>query len=109
MNNRTRYHGIFIADAVTGLGILLVLGIILGTAIKRYHAGTDRLTDTRFATRLAEQTLLSLQSGQPAPKAAEGDTIEVTPIPDGNWVRVRVTHRGRAAELLGVVPKGGNR
>jgi type II secretory pathway pseudopilin PulG len=114
MSLRIRRHprGFFLTDTIVGIGILVVLSIVLTAAIVQFRKGAVRLADSRSAQRLAEQTLLSLQSGQPAPTAAEGETIDIAPLtasetrdlPTGcTWVRVRTTHNARAAELIGVV------
>jgi hypothetical protein len=115
MNRRLRHphvhrRGFWLADAITGIGILVILTLMLANATKHYRAGSDRLADTRVAERLAEQTMLALQSHQPPPTSAQGDTIEIAPLdekrdlPTGcTWIRVRVVHHDRASELLGVV------
>ena len=119
MDRRTHPRGFFLADAITGLGIILVLSAVTLIALSHYRKGTDRLTDTRQANRLAEQTLLALQLGQAAPTPGEEEKIDIAPLPGSTdrlpncaWVRVRAVHNGRSAELVGIVPaekiKGGH-
>jgi type II secretory pathway pseudopilin PulG len=115
MTLRIRRHprGFFLTDTIVGIGILVVLSIVLTVAIVQFRKGAARLADSRSAQRLAEQTLLALQSGQATPTAAEGETIDIAPLPAASetrdlptgctWVRVRTSHDARAAELIGVV------
>src|SRR5262249_28813920 len=99
-------RGFFLTDTIIGIGILGILTIVLTSAAGHYHRGSERLTDSRQAARLAEQTLLAIQSNQSPPAAGEGQSITITPLagemrdlPKGCvWVRVEVAHNGRHAE-----------
>ena len=91
------------------LVILIVLAAALTMAIGRQNRASQRLAESREATRLAERTLTTLQAGQPPPAPLEGAIIEIAPlhaaseVPGCTWVRIRVTNNGHAAGLVGLV------
>jgi hypothetical protein len=103
-------RGFFLADVITGIGILAILVVVLAAATKEYRRGTEKLADSRQAVRLAEHAMLTLQSAKELPITPEGDSIEIAPLPETRglpqgcvWVRVTARHNGHAAELIGVV------
>src|SRR3954471_20421471 len=113
MTRRRAIHlrsGFFLTDLVVGIGILVILTLVLTTAAAQYRRGSQKLADSRQAVRLAEQVMLSLQSDQKPPAAADGDNIDIVPLPETRglpqgcvWIRVQTRHSGHTAELIGVV------
>ncbi len=96
-------------DAVVGLGIVSSLSIVLVTTVSRQHTAELRLADARAALHLAEQTLLNVQHGQPAPLLAPDSRLQLIPVtgdtPKGyGWVRVSATVHGLERSLVGIVP-----
>jgi hypothetical protein len=95
-------------DMITGLIVLLVLIATFSAALLRQQRGQQKLSDTRAAIRLAEQTASALQLGEAPPAPPEGESIEIVPVssqeakpPAGHaWVRIRVTNNGRSATLV---------
>jgi hypothetical protein len=75
-----------------------------------HHKALLKLADSRAATRLAERTLIALQTAAPAP--AEG-AVTLAPLaipapPGYAWVDVAATVGAAQAHLTGLVPsKGG--
>jgi type II secretory pathway pseudopilin PulG len=95
-----------IADAVVGLMLLAVLGTAVVIAVRSQHMASERLSDTRGATWAAEQALAQMQAGRPAGEGARVETLNADRAPEGfTWVRVRTERHGRAADLVGLVPK----
>lgn len=99
-------RGIFLTEAIIAMSVILILTAVVATSATQHRKGSDRLANTRAATRLAEQTLTALQAGQPAPTPGEGSAIEIVPL-EGNWVRVRTVVNGRQSELIGLKQLGG--
>ena len=102
--------GFFLTDLIIGIGLLVVLAIVLTAGSSQYRRGSERLADSRQATRLAEQVMLALQSNEKAPTAGNGETIEIVRLPETRdlppgcaWARVGVHRNGRSAELIGLV------
>jgi type II secretory pathway pseudopilin PulG len=88
---------------------LIVLGILLTmfvTMTVRQQQGLTALKAKRDAARLADQALLALRTGGPAPDAA----VRVRPLPEASetpgrvWVEVTATVSGHSASLIGLVP-----
>lgn len=98
-------------DALIGMAILVILSVAVATVAVKHSRGAERLANSRQAMRLAEQTIVALQTGAPPPTPAEGSAIEIRPqasdsataIPGFAWVTVHVTHAGRSVELTGLV------
>jgi type II secretory pathway pseudopilin PulG len=107
--------GFFLIDAIFAMGIILLLTAVLTIAMTRQRRAADRMADTRDAVRLAERTLTALQTHRPAPAPPEGSAIEIRPLGAAKpahglaWVAVRVTHRGRSTELVGIAPAAPSR
>lgn len=104
--------GYFATDAMIALFIVVVLSAALAMAAATRQRSATRLAHIREATRLAEQALLDLQSGN-TPRLSDGASLRIQRVesaePSGGrrWVRVQVTVEGRGAELLGLVPAAG--
>jgi hypothetical protein len=101
-----------VADALTGLFLVVALAVALTAALSSQRRASTRLADERKAVRVAEHELLNLQTGAARGTSSSGDvTIDVKPLNDApappgtKWVTVKVTVCGRSAELSGLVPK----
>jgi type II secretory pathway pseudopilin PulG len=100
------------ADAVVGLAIVALLATLLAVAVNRQQMARQRLTDTRYAQRLAEYVLLSLQHNQPIPLETAETKIEIHPTPGGSappgyaWTIVQTHVHSQAAQLIGLTPTG---
>ena len=100
-------------DAIMALAIVVILLGVLTVAVSRQRRGSERLADSRAASRLAEETITAMQTGAPPPASPEGMKVQVraaaTPpsleVPTGStWVDVQVTYgNGRASSLSGLV------
>ena len=97
-----------LADIIVGLGVVAILATALAISLSRRQAVSDHLADSREATRVAEQTLTALQSGEKVPASDEHTKIDVKPmsgaleIGTAHWVTVQVTHNGRKVSLSGL-------
>lgn len=102
---RSRRGWVFI-DVVMGVILVGMIAGMLGAAAGWHYRALKHLADTRAATRLAESTLISLQTGQPV-AAADSKCRELsaaTDLPGMTWVEVSATVDGRSASLVGLVP-----
>lgn len=103
-------RGWLAADTMIGLAIVLALLTTLGAALAKQQRASDRLAETRASVRLAEQTLIAMQTSQEAPVAPPDVTITVTALhasggaPTLKWVRVTVARSNRVQSLVGLVP-----
>ena len=103
--------GYILLDAIIGIIILGILAGVMVDTMRRSAHVHQELLYTRAAARLAESRLVDLESGVATP-TTQGDDANtvVTALPDPSpersmqWVRVRATVAGRAAELVGLVP-----
>jgi hypothetical protein len=103
---RRRRGWVFI-DAVWGMILISALAGIFVTAANREQAGLQKLADTRAACRLAEETILDLQQGKGLPNLEADEKVEIVKLnPQGTWIHVDATVRGRPAELAGYVAGG---
>jgi hypothetical protein len=92
-------------DAVWGMILLSLLAGILATAANRQQVGLARLSDTRAAVRLAEQTLFDLQQRRPLSNLNSDESISVVKLNQlGTWVDAKAIVRGRSADLIGYIP-----
>jgi hypothetical protein len=98
-----------LADILVGFAVVLILAAALAVSLKRRQAVVDHLADSRAATRVAEQTLTALQSGQAAPMGDAETKIEIRPagaaaadVAGLRWVTVEITRNGRKASLTGL-------
>ena len=105
-----RRRGFMVIETITGLILIIALAATLTAALVRQHTAAQKLSDSRAAMRLAEETITALQLGRPPPAREEGVVIEIAPLapaqgsPDHAWVRVRVTLRtGRSVSLTALV------
>ncbi len=104
-------RGWVLLEVLMGMIIVSILGAILGGGAAMHQRGLKHLADTRAASRLAESALLSMQSGQTphaASPGAPGPAVrELSPadVAGMSWVEVRATVHGRAASLVGLVPR----
>jgi hypothetical protein len=51
------------ADVIIALAVAVILTSALAVAVTRHQRGTQQLAERRAATRLAEATLIALQTG----------------------------------------------
>jgi len=117
MNHPTRRvrgtfrRGIFMADVMLGLVLLGILTGILISATSRTQRAADRLSNARTAGRVAQEVLVDVQAGLPAPQPRGETKISVEPaeggakVPGRRWVQVVVSFRGESALLVGLVPE----
>jgi hypothetical protein len=105
---RARHRGWVFLDVLSGLVIVAILAGTLGAAVASRERALHHLADTRAAQRLAEATLISLQSGEAAPTdgIAVRDLADGSPSPQSKWVEVTATVNGRRAQIVGLVPRG---
>ena len=110
--NRTLRRGFMVADALTGLFLVVALAVALTAALSSQRRAAPRLADERQAVRVAERELLNLQTGAaPQPTLSTDVTVEMKSLaepaaPSGKqWARVTARVRGREANLVGLVPR----
>ena len=106
----SRPVGILAMEAVIGLMIVAMLAGLFAVALTQHRKAAQRLTDTRYATRLAEQTLTAMQTGQPLPQPPDGVKLECARLPEPGdlpagcaWAGVRVISGDRSVQLVGIV------
>jgi len=117
-----RRAGWFLADTIVAIIIVGVLAAVLVLSVRRQQKAADQLADSREATRLAERTLIAMQTGAKPPPSPAGMSVKVrsidstaSPARGCAWAVVTVTRpNGRASELTGLVrrdaiPAGGGR
>ncbi len=104
--------GYVFVDALFAILIMTTLAGVLIAAIHGEETSSKYMDDSRAATRLAESALTALQTGQQVPKPANSSqriTLRVLPtspqLAGQSWVLVRGSVKGRAAELIGLVPQ----
>ena len=103
-------RGIFAAETIVALGLIVLLGVLLATAVGKHHRGSTRLAESRAAVNLAEDVLTALQGGQPLPQTSPGTSFKLekldtaSPVKGMIWATVHTQVNGRAAALTGLVP-----
>lgn len=102
---KTSRDGWVLLDVVSGLLLMLVTLALLGTVLTRSKKTATRLSDDRAAVRLAERTLLVLNSHGNAPtdEHVRIEPLEVLPELDRHWVRITADVNGREASIVGFV------
>lgn len=100
-------RGFFLEDAAVGLALVALLAGLLALALNRQNHAARKLADTRAALRLAEQTLLDLQTGQARPPdpRVQIRPLEPPPLPGQTWVEVAAESQGQRITLLGAIPQ----
>ena len=105
-----KHRAIMAADAIIALAVVAILATALLVAVNRQNLASQRLAEQRACTRLAEITLLSLQTGEKAPSPPADAKVTVQKIevkddvPTGlTWASVKVTRGSHTAELNGLV------
>jgi Tfp pilus assembly protein PilX len=116
-NDRSaKLRGWVFIDVLMGMILVSLIAVMLDLAVGWHNRALAHLADTRAATRLAESTLFSLESGQ-APTPSEKINIRKlesqTTIPGKSWVEVEVAVNNHRASLIGLAPQnampsGGN-
>jgi type II secretory pathway pseudopilin PulG len=107
---RAKRHAFLLVDVITGLVLLAALGTALVIAQSARSHAARKLADTRTAIRLAERSLIELQSGRSIPADTPNARVEVRPltsetgIAGKKWIQVRTTLHGQSASLCGLVP-----
>ena len=110
MNATRRNKAFMIVDVMMALGLLGITAVIFISASSRTDRASDRLANTRYAGRVAEEVLCDLQSNLPPPRSDTDTKISIEPteggatIPAHHWVQVVVTHKGQNAALIGLIP-----
>ena len=102
------HRGFVFIDVALGLALLGIVAVALVTVVGRRQRAAQKLSDTRAATRVAEDALTSLRSGQPPAKRADAELrlkrLADTAPQGYAWVRA-TTHIGTSdATVIGVVP-----
>ena len=93
--------------AITAITILITTMLYAAIQLKKT---TGQLADVRTAARIAEESLIRLQTGQaPRDGVLVVDLSAAAPPapPRRHWVKVTATHHGHAVSLTGLVPGGG--
>jgi type II secretory pathway pseudopilin PulG len=99
-----------LADVTIALIIIGMVATLLVTSLSRQRSAAQRLSDSRNATRLAEDALTRLQARQGPPASTATQTIAIRYLRDpapqtgSRWAEVTVTIGGRTARLTGTVP-----
>jgi type II secretory pathway pseudopilin PulG len=113
MRKRQQYRGFLLADSLMALAVVVILTMTLTVAATRQQRASAHLADSRATMRLAEATILAMQTGQPLPPAPEGMTISVrraaaSQAPPGGctWAIISVAHGAHTTELIGLVRAG---
>jgi hypothetical protein len=102
-----RRSGWIFADVVMSLALLSMAAGTLAVAVNRHHAASQKLSDLRTASRVAESAMTALQSGQPAPAGmVRVQSLESADSPAGRWVRVIAIDGKESASVVGMIPKG---
>ena len=97
-----------LADAMIGLTILAILGVVIATAMNWRQRSSERLADYRAATRAAERTLFELHQGQHPTAPDASAMVRVEPVADGQeidgfrWVRVTAMCKRGVVTLVGL-------
>jgi type II secretory pathway pseudopilin PulG len=106
---RKQRRAFMLLDAIVGLAILALLGVIIAAEMSWHARAAQRLANIRAASELAESALFDLQQGHPLHPDGGNDQTKVEqlaggdPIPHSAWVRVTATHDGQSALLVGLV------
>ena len=109
MKRTPKTEAFMIADVMMALGLLGLTAVIFISATNRTDRASDRLANTRYAGRVAEEVLCDLQAGLPVPKDDTDTKISIESTEDGgkipghHWVQVVVTYRGQSAGLVGLI------
>lgn len=105
-NNR-RNRAFFLTDAIVGLGILAVLGVVLATEVGWHTQAMQKLANRRAASHLAESAVFQLQQGRRLPNVTGQVTVQpltnLGAVPRYQWVRVVANDEGQTAALVGLV------
>lgn len=108
---RSKQRGYIATDAIMALAIVAILLTLLTVAVSRQRRGSDRLADSRAAVRLAEATLLAMQTDAALPATPHGFAVTVRQLTAQHelqlssgctWVEVVVTFDGRSSSLVGI-------
>jgi type II secretory pathway pseudopilin PulG len=103
-----RRRGWVFMDVVMALILISLIAMMLAIAAGWNRRALDHLSDSRAAARLAESSLISLQSGQ-APASGAPITFRKlsasTEIPGHAWVEVDAAVKKHHATLVGLVPQ----
>jgi type II secretory pathway pseudopilin PulG len=105
-----RRRGFMVMDAAAGLFLIGLVATLLVTSVSRQQSASRRLGDTRDAMRAAEDALIRLQTGQPAPTTDDRTTFLVRDLPDASpvsrmrWIEISAMVNGRKATVTGLVP-----
>jgi type II secretory pathway pseudopilin PulG len=98
------------ADAIIALGVVAILATALAVSVSRQNLASQRLAEQRAGMRLAEQTILAMQTGQTPPTPPAEMNVSVRRLefkgemPAGStWVTVTVKRGAHATELSGIV------
>ena len=104
-----RHHGFLTAEAIVALALVAFVLVLLATGVGRQSKASNRLSDSRMATALAEQTLTALQTGGAVPLTSEGKSVRIKRLDTPSevkglaWATVEARVNGRSASLSGLV------
>ena len=68
-----------LADIIVALAVVTILAGALAVSLSRRQTVSDHMADSREATRIAEQALTALQSGETVRASDEHTKIDVKP------------------------------
>lgn len=98
--------GFVFLDIMFGLGLLGLITFVIVAGVGRQQRAAQKLSDTRAATRLAEDALVALRAGAAAP-AEEGVQLMrlADAAPEGFvWARAEARSGTAQAQVVGLVP-----
>jgi hypothetical protein len=106
-----KYHRGFIhIDIAIGLAVVAILALGIAMLVSQGNHASQQLARTRAATRLAEDVLWSLQTGESLPVQSDDVKFQITPVeggqtvPDYRWCEIVATDHGRSARVTGLAP-----
>ena len=106
----TKPRAFMAADVILAIIIVAILTVALASATSRQQHASQRLAESRAAARLAEATMIALQTGlqPPTPQANAKVTVKSLEksddLPVGStWATISVTLSGRPYELTGII------
>ena len=106
----TSSRGFMAADAIIALGVVTILATAMVVAVGRHSRASQRLAEQRASIRLAEQTIIALQTGQTPPAPPADMKVSVRKLEAKSdapaqlaWANVTVTRGSHVTDLTGLV------
>ena len=103
-----RRYGFLMAEVIVGIGLMALVMTLLAVGAARHFRASQRLSDSRAAALLAEQTLTALQSGGVMPADNKAKVVVKRLDVSSNargliWATVDAQVNGRTASLTGLI------